>query len=569
MSAEPAPTNPPAAHYASPPIHEVLAGEMGAKHGALPVVPLPQEDELLISFVHSMGQHLQDKDLFRRDQVIVTPHEMVENGCEKDEKDAAKQGRLVLMEPKMFCSWSQRHVVTSRVKHDKNGEPFPVYKDMSTEVAEKVLVALDFASYMRQIEEVRPVPTPRRAADGEIVLAERGFNDGVFTFNFPGGYHEWDLKKSADFIRTLLAEFPFEDWKDEVLSDESGGDGTPIRQSRSQAVQLAAMLAPFCAGLIPDGANRMGFVFDANSQRSGKTLLAKIAVMPLYGSFKGQPYKSNDETLSKLLDSEMLEGSNYICFDNVKGYLGSQSLEGLMTTPGYTGRVLGKTQMFTVKNRVSLFFTGNGCTLSPDMVHRCLVCRLFVPEGDVQERAVMSIIDEPWLMDLENRRNVLSALWGIVRAWSDAGEPKAKDFGFKPRVGFEQWGGIIGGIVGFAGFGNPLEKEAACDREMRDLILLLVRLEELSLGEHEGEFTAEQITDLCADESLFDYMMEGRHVDGHFKLHPKVRSSFFLMLGRHAPDVAAHGFRPYKCGEKVIRFGRKGEGKRRRYIVEF
>ena len=38
-------------------------------------------------------------------------------------------------------------------------------------------------------------------------------------------------------------------------------------------------------------------------------------------------------------------GSTYLCFDNVRGYVGSQSLEGLMTSPDWTGRVLGKTQM--------------------------------------------------------------------------------------------------------------------------------------------------------------------------------------------------------------------------------
>ena len=42
-------------------------------------------------------------------------------------------------------------------------------------------------------------------------------------------------------------------------------------------------------------------------------------------------------------DAEVLAGSTYLCFDNVRGYVGSQSLEGLMTSPDWTGRVLGKT----------------------------------------------------------------------------------------------------------------------------------------------------------------------------------------------------------------------------------
>lgn len=164
--------------YLIPPIFEVLGGALAARYGVLPVLPLPQEGELLISFASNMGWHLREKELYRRDHVIVMP------GC----------GRMDVMEPEIFCSWSQRHVVTSKIKYDKNGEPFQEIKDMSTEVAKKVLISLDFASYVPQVGEVRPVPTPRRSADGKIVLADCGLNNGVFTFPFPGGYHDWDLR---------------------------------------------------------------------------------------------------------------------------------------------------------------------------------------------------------------------------------------------------------------------------------------------------------------------------------------------------------------------------------------
>ena len=150
----------------TPPIYEVLAGEMGAKYGALPVVPLPQEDELLIGFVHSMGEHLHAKGLYRRDRVIVVPN--------------AVRARLDEMTPEMFCSWSQLHVVTSKTKHDKNGEPFSVYKDMPTEAALKVLVSIFFFPYIEEIEEVNPVPMPK---DGEeITLMPPGFDGWKFTF---------------------------------------------------------------------------------------------------------------------------------------------------------------------------------------------------------------------------------------------------------------------------------------------------------------------------------------------------------------------------------------------------
>ena len=94
-----------------------------------------------------------------------------------------------------------------------------------------------------------------------------------------------------------------------------------------------------------------------------------------------------------------------------------------------------------------------------------------------------NLIDEPWLMDKENRRNTLSALWGIVRAWHEAGKPNASSFGF------ERWGEIVGGIVGHAGFGNPLEKvqlDSAGDSEERNIRKLIERMRDESLKpEHE------------------------------------------------------------------------------------
>jgi len=117
-------------------------------------------------------------------------------------------------------------------------------------------------------------------------------------------YYEWTLQESTDYLRWILREFPFGDWK---MVDN--GLGEMVKQSRSQAVQIGAMLSLFCMGIIPKGANRMGFIYNANSQRSGKTLLAKLAIMSVCGVFKAQPWKGSEEDLNKVLDAEMLAGS--------------------------------------------------------------------------------------------------------------------------------------------------------------------------------------------------------------------------------------------------------------------
>ena len=150
-----------------PALHEVLTGEMANRYGPLPVVPLPTDDELLIGFVHAMGSHLNGRGLYRRDHVIVVPDE--------------QRRRLRGMSADSFVSWSQAHVVTSKTKHDANGQPYTVYKDMPGEVAKKVLESVWFTPFVEEIEEVHSVPLPRQDL---CEILQPGYEDGIYTFSF-------------------------------------------------------------------------------------------------------------------------------------------------------------------------------------------------------------------------------------------------------------------------------------------------------------------------------------------------------------------------------------------------
>jgi hypothetical protein len=150
-----------------PALHEVLTGELANCYGALPMVMLPADDELLIKFVHSIASHLQGKAVYRRDYVVVIPDE--------------EKRRIRVLSANAFCSWSQHHVVTSKIKHDANGQPYTVVKDIPGELAKKVLESPDFTRSLREIEEIHAVPLP--ATDG-LSIMEPGFREGIYTFAF-------------------------------------------------------------------------------------------------------------------------------------------------------------------------------------------------------------------------------------------------------------------------------------------------------------------------------------------------------------------------------------------------
>lgn len=155
-------------------LHEVLTGPMAIEYGALPLIPLPQDvgecPDLLIKFIHKMGEILSDKGIYRRDTVIMLPD--------------AKIARLNIMEAEVFCSWAQEFVVNYKTRYDKNGEPFTTYKDMPTEIAKKTILSPRFREYVPEIEEVFPIPMWVDDVDGGMKLLPPGFEAGKFVFEF-------------------------------------------------------------------------------------------------------------------------------------------------------------------------------------------------------------------------------------------------------------------------------------------------------------------------------------------------------------------------------------------------
>jgi hypothetical protein len=142
---------------------------MAAQYGTLPLIPLPQEEDLLLKFIRQMGAVLADKGIYRRDMVVV----LVD----------AEVPRMNILEPEVFCSWAQNYVVNYKLRYDKNGEPFTTYKDMPTEIAKKTLMSPTFTPFVPRIDEIFPIPMPCGSED-DVVLMSPGFDSGKFIFGF-------------------------------------------------------------------------------------------------------------------------------------------------------------------------------------------------------------------------------------------------------------------------------------------------------------------------------------------------------------------------------------------------
>ena len=557
------------------------------------MIPLPAGNEQIQrSFNTDVAFVLRGTDLYRRATLPMFPFE----------------GALAEMKPANFVSWSQQHFVTYKTKTDKDGAPYQEVKDMTESTAKLTLESYEFISDLPMIHRIYPSPVPIITDQGILTLCTPGYDPATGTYVFEGNitpqpppagrtpivgpvasdnYFD-DTMTPADAFWSLYdihAAFPFSDWSEWIIPgdgdvlcrDDAQGVRRPYRMSRSLAVQIGAMLALFAANCVPKEEGRMGFIYNANQQRSGKTLLVKIATAPVYGAFKAQSWREDEESMIKGLDAEILAASPYICFDNVRGLIQSQVLEGLFTSPMWTGRILGKTEKFTAENNSLIFITGNNVNAGTDIQHRCLFSDLHVEEADPQSRVIDGpIISDAWLADPVNRRAILSALWAIVRHWDYAGRPLAQG---RTKQGFDTWGKIIGGMVEFAMFGDMLEPpvlENAGDSESEDILTLVREL----YAKRATDYTFQEIIHTCWDHGLLPYAMHGREEMWPLRpeqgapavmtqrLDSKSNSRLGTILKRHSSERGSvHEF----CDEHgkmiKVRFYSKNGGRHKRFFL--
>lgn len=579
-------------------LREVLAGHQATLHGPLPKLQLPGDDVLLSPFIREAASIISESHLhphlaphlFRRDTLPIVP--------------VPGSRRFIPMKPEYFVSWADRHFAPVKTRYDKSGDPFDVIRPMTKEVARNCLESLDFTLAMPPIKRTFPVPAPVIPDDGgPMRLCRPGYDTltGAFVFDADflldpelcapgdgmitsGGYYDEHLSLHAavTYLHTLLGDMPFSDWSDSHCPAE----GSPfhdmehpqrtIRLSRSLAVQIMAMLSVFAAGCVPAQANRLGFLVNANKQRSGKTLLVKICITPIYGATKTQSWRENDEDMIKILDSETIAATSYICFDNIRSLIASSPLEGFMTAPTWTGRILGRSEMFEAENNATLFFTANNASLGPDMQERILISDLYVETADRQDRGTeldpSREIDDVWLSRPDNRRRILSALWAIVRHWDAAGRPPASG---TPRKGFATWCRILGGMVEFAGFGDCLERprdlENCGDAETDDIRALV---EYCSRDTRGRECTFQEIVHILWEKGLVPWCLHGReeYVEDLQKLSLKLNDACNARLGmllqRNCSGERGeiHIFKsPGSDRTRRVRFYCRGKGRSRRF----
>jgi hypothetical protein len=407
-----------------------------------PKVRLPGDNYLLSECAREIGKILAPKDIFSRGGLVCTVNE--------------RKDGLTMMTPDMLRTWMEDYLVCYKLRKLNGAEEIIETRRTVTQTdAAGILASLQFVSQLQEIEKFNTIRVPVMRRDSlRIELLPEGYDEETksFTNDSVPITSGMPLSHAKEILDEILGEFVFAD------------------SGRSKAVAVGAMLTVFGTLLLPPKSLRPCFIFLANAEGAGKTLLVKCCTVPTLGVAPAGTKPRDEDEMRKALLATVAEARPVVFFDNVRKHIASEALEGFITSQDFEGRVLGQTKILRGENNSVVFITGNGCTVSPDMRRRSLICELFLEVERAEDRVFKQNLEVPTL--LERRSDILNALWALIQDWDKDMRPKPS----RGNSSFPEWSEIIGGIVEHAGYGCPLEKpqiEAAADQDGADMRALV------------------------------------------------------------------------------------------------
>lgn len=166
---------------------------------------------------------------------------------------------------------------------------------------------------------------------------------------------------------------------------------------------------------------------------SGKGLLVRSISAVAYGMAPSAvPQGDSVQELDKRIVAELIKGHPVLFLDNINGKrLESATLASIMTERPVRLRQLGESRMVELDSAVFVIVTGNGLTISEDLVRWFLVCDLDARVEDPEQREFAP----GFLESIKRRRAELLAACLTIWRWGQLDFIKVG----KPLGGFEDW----------------------------------------------------------------------------------------------------------------------------------
>jgi len=226
----------------------------------------------------------------------------------------------------------------------------------------------------------------------------------------------------------------------------------PLDEAADRANLLALVVTPAIRGMVPRAPLA---VIDGLQMGVGKNLLADC-LLTVYTGQAAQPmnWVSESDELRKQITSAFRTGQEFFLFDEAHTLDGAPLAQAL-TAETWQDRILGVSNMANFPNRVTWISLGNNVQVKGDITRRVYRIALRPRYANPQDRKAETF-RHPGQSGLDlgswtrkHRRDLMTAILTIVRAWFAQGSPSPKkgvSFG-----SFEVWERIVGGIVETAG----------------------------------------------------------------------------------------------------------------------
>ncbi|MDQ3784413.1 MAG: hypothetical protein M3360_05975 [Actinomycetota bacterium] len=268
------------------------------------------------------------------------------------------------------------------------------------------------------------------------------------------GYHPASRTYYADAGLELkpVSEDPTSAEQEEALGwiDELFGD-FPFVSEADRLTAISAMLTPFARSLI-DGSTPL-HMYEAPTPGTGKGLLADVTAIPATGRRAATITEArNEDEWRKRITAMLRNGRAVTLIDNVTARLDSAALSAALTSPMWTDRILGQSEIVSYPVRTTWLATGNNPAMSREIARRTVRCRMDAGVEHPEDRKGFRHELPGWAY--QHRAQLVWALLTITQSWIAGG---SKPWSGTPLGSLEDWCRTIGGIFENAGLDQFLK----------------------------------------------------------------------------------------------------------------
>lgn len=249
-------------------------------------------------------------------------------------------------------------------------------------------------------------------------------------------------------IEEVFADFPLAGLsRAEIMQQAFSDKGVP-----AVANLLALTLLPFVREMI--AGPTPGHLITKPAAGTGASKLSEIITMIALGApASATPTPPNKEEFDKTVNSLVMGGAQVAYFDNINATVDSGVLASVLTAKTHAVRVFGSLEMHHAPVRCVWILTGNGVTMTSELVRRlCMIdldARIDRPETRTDFRHENL---EAWVRN--NRGRLVAACLTLVQNWIAKGKQRDRA---SVLASFEDWSETLGGILKAAGINGFMQ----------------------------------------------------------------------------------------------------------------